>query len=68
MKQVMGGYCQVSVREIKFPGGDETPGVEGLPKGDKTSEVTPKGNRVPGGDRPVRGGENSPATKKIKIA
>ena len=45
---------------IELPGGTETPGVEGLPQGDETSVVTPKGDGVPGGVETGRGGEPPP--------
>ena len=44
-----------------------TPGVEELPQRDETSGVTLKGDRVPGTDGWVRGGDrNSPTTRDTK--
>ena len=57
-----------SVRGIKSPRGTNTPGVEGLPRGDKTSGVTPKGKGVPDEDRQGRGEKNSSSTQDIEGA
>ena len=60
--QSLGGDCQGVDVGIESPRGTKTPGVEGLPWGDETSGVTPKGDRLTGGDG--RGGdENSLATR-----
>ena len=49
---------------FKLSRGTDTPGVKELPWGDKTSRVTPEGNRVPGADRQWWVGDrNSPATQ-----
>ena len=44
--------------------GPKTPGVEGILQGDKPSGVVTKGNIVPIGDSPGRGGDkDSPSTQ-----
>ena len=50
---------------IEFPGGGgRNPGLEGMPRGYEPWGVTPTVNRVPGGYRQRRGGdENSPSTQ-----
>ena len=49
---------------LESPGSPETHGVEGLPRRDKTSGVTPEGDGVTGRDRKGRGvDKNSPATQ-----
>ena len=49
LERNLGGYCQGVGGRIDSPGGTETPGVEGHPRGDETSIVTSKGNGVTGG-------------------
>ena len=49
---------------VESPRGTDNPGVEELPRGDKTSGVTPEGDVVPGADGRGQGGDgNSPATR-----
>ena len=49
---------------VKFPRGTDTPRVEELPQGGKTSRVTSEGDRVPRVDGRGREGDgNSPATQ-----
>ena len=56
-------------RGVKSTWGINNPGVEELPRGDKTSGVTPKGDRVRGADRRGRGGDrNSPATQDTEAS
>ena len=60
----MGVDRQKVGRGIKLPGGPETPGVEGLPRGDETSRVTPDGDGVPGEDGRGQGGDGNPSTTR----
>ena len=61
------GNCQGVGGGVESPRGTDNPGVEELPRGDKTSGVTPEGNRVPGADGRGQGGDgNSPATRDTK--
>ena len=47
-----------------MPRGIDTTRVEGLPRGEETSEVTPEGNGMPGADEQGWGGdENSLSTR-----
>ena len=51
-------------RGFKLPRGIDAPRVEEFPRGDETSRVTPKGDRVPGADGRWQGRDrNSPATR-----
>ena len=60
----MGGDGQGVGGGIKFPGGLETTGVEGMTWGYETWGVTPEGNGVTGGDGEGQGGDkNSAATQ-----
>ena len=43
-----------------MPRGIDIPGVEDMPQGDKTSRVTPKGDRVSEEDVRGRGGDGNP--------
>ena len=57
------GDCQGVGGGVESPSGTNTPGVEELPRGDKSSGVTLEGNGVTGSDRQGRGGDgNSPST------
>ena len=59
-----GGDCQGVGGGVKSPRGTDTPGVEELLWGDKTSGVIPEGDGVTGTGRQERGGDrNSPATR-----
>ena len=44
---------------VNLPRGIDAPGVEELPRGDKTSGVTPKGDKVPEADGRGQGGDGS---------
>ena len=54
---------------VKLPRGINTPGVEELPRGDKTYGVTPEGDRVPGAEGRGRGGgRTSPTNRDTKAS
>ena len=44
------GDCQGVGGEVKLPRGINTPEVDELPRGGKTSRLIPKGYRIPGED------------------
>ena len=56
------GDCQGVGERFELPRGIDTLVVEELPWRDKTSGVTPEGDRVPGADRWGRGGDGNPPT------
>ena len=54
---------------FELPRGIDTPRVEELPRGNKTSGVTPKGDGFPGADGRGRGGgRNSPITLETEAS
>ena len=67
MAENPGGDRQGVGGGVEFPRGNDTPGVEELPRGYKTSGGTPEGNIIPGEDIQGRGGYGkSPATRDTK--
>ena len=64
MAENPGGDRQRVGGGAELPQGIDTPGVEELPRGDKTYGVTPKVDRVPGEDGRGRGGDRTPPTTR----
>ena len=58
------GNCHGVGGGVESPRGINIPGVEELPRGDNTSGVTPKGNRVLGEDIQGRGRDGTPLTTR----